>query len=117
MDAVRCAEAAQTGTGGWGYAPVPDTEHEGSVTICLVQGLRAAQNAGIRVDSNVIHDAVDYVRRLQNEDGSFRYALDIDRTSVALTAASMATLNATGEAGTGASPIPGVQLMSTPFSS
>jgi hypothetical protein len=95
--AVALIERTQGHEGGWQYEPRRLLEHEGSVTICLVQALRGAQNAGIRVDSNVIHDAVDYVRRLQNEDGTFRYALDVDRTTVALTAASMATLNATGE--------------------
>ena len=31
--------------------PMRDIRHEGSVTVCLVQALRAARNAGIRVDS------------------------------------------------------------------
>jgi hypothetical protein len=89
-------EASQGVEGGWYYQPVKVADHEGSVTICLVQALRGAHNAGVKVDAAVIHRAVDYVKRLQNPDGSFRYALGIERSSVALTAAAISTLNATG---------------------
>ena len=82
-------------TGGWYYDPVP-TGHEGSMTICMVQALRAAKNAGIRVDPKVIHRAVQYVERSQKPDGSFRYKLGDKRSSVALTAAAVATLEAAG---------------------
>jgi hypothetical protein len=94
--AVQRIEESQGVEGGWHYAPFKTAEHEGSVTICLVQGLRAARNAGLEVESEVIARAVDYVGRLQNPDGSFRYSLGIDRSSVALTAAAISTLNATG---------------------
>lgn len=87
---------SQTQEGGWYYDPVRGLEHEGSVTIALVQAMRAAKNAGLRVDPEVIARAVDYVRRSQNEDGAFRYALGSDEVSVALTAAAISTLNATG---------------------
>ena len=94
--AVTRVEESQGLEGGWYYGPLKSGEHEGSITICLVQGLRAARNAGLRVDGQVIERAVDYVNRLQNADGSFRYSLGIDRSSVALTAAAISTLNATG---------------------
>lgn len=94
--AVRCIESSQGIEGGWYYEPVRGLQHEGSVTICLIQALRAAKDAGIRVDAAVIAKAVDYVERSQKEDGSFRYALGMDKTSVALTAAAISTLNATG---------------------
>jgi hypothetical protein len=61
-----------------------------------VQALRAARNSGVKVDSSVITKAVDYVARSQKPDGSFRYALGNDRSSVALTAAAISTLNAAG---------------------
>lgn len=94
--AVQRIEASQGIEGGWYYSPLRVSEHEGSVTICLVQALRAARNSGIRVDGRVIVRAVDYVKRLQTEEGSFRYALGNDRVTVALTAAAISTLNATG---------------------
>jgi hypothetical protein len=94
--AIDLMEASQTREGGWYYAPVRGIEHEGSVTIALVQAMRAAKNAGLRVDPEVIARAVDYVRRSQTDTGAFRYALGSDEVSVALTAAAIATLNATG---------------------
>jgi hypothetical protein len=45
----------------------------------------------------VIARAVDYVRRCQTPEGSFRYALDLDKTTIALTAAGISTLNFLGE--------------------
>ena len=91
-------ESSQHPDGGWGYEPVPSVQHEGSITITAVQALRAAHNVGFEVDTNVIAKAIDYVARSQNEDGSFRYSLrKEDKSSIALTAASIATLNATGD--------------------
>lgn len=93
----RIEQSQEAETGGFYYDPVP-LGHEGSVTICVVQALRAARNAGIQVDAKVIDRAVDYVRRSQLPDGSFCYALgQRDKTSSALTAAAISTLNATGE--------------------
>jgi hypothetical protein len=93
---VHLIETSQGTEGGWLYEPQPTYDHENSVTVCLVQALRGAHGAGVHVDPNVIARAVDYIRRCQSEDGSFRYALNQNRTSAALTAASIATLNATG---------------------
>lgn len=95
--AVACIENSQGSEGGWEYAPKKLVNHEGSVTICLVQALRGAKDAGLAVDRKVVARALDYVRRSQKEDGSFRYAIGNDRSSVALTAAALATLNAGGE--------------------
>jgi hypothetical protein len=94
--AVERIEKSQGAEGGWGYWPRPTPDHEGSVTICLVQALRAARDAGIQVDAEVIRRAEDYVRRLQTDEGLFRYTLGDKRASVALTAAGIATLNAAG---------------------
>jgi hypothetical protein len=95
--AVERIEACQGAEGGWEYQPVPVPAHEGSVTICLVQALRAARDAGIQVDAEVVRRAEDYVRRLQSKSGLFCYTLGEEkRASVALTAAAIATLNATG---------------------
>jgi hypothetical protein len=95
--AVFRTERSQGLEGGWGYEPVRGLDHEGSVTITLVQGLRAAKDAGIHVEPAVIHKAEEYVQKSQKEDGSFRYRLGDDRSSVALTAAALATLQATGK--------------------
>ncbi len=94
--AISRIEASQGAEGGWYYSPERSLEHEGSVTIALVQALRAARNSGLRVNPAVIKQAVEYVRRSQAEDGSFRYAIGHKETSVALTAAAISTLNATG---------------------
>lgn len=94
--AVAAIERSQGTEGGWYYFPERGLQHEGSVTITLVQALRAARNAGVRVDPGVIERAVRYVERLQDEEGAFRYALGRDETSIALTAAGISTLNAAG---------------------
>lgn len=102
--AVDLIERTQGTRGGWWYDSARSASHEGSVTICLVQALRAARNAGIRVDPAKIALAEGYVRDSQVTDpgpthGLFRYQIGLDRTSVALTAAAISTLNATGEYG------------------
>ncbi|MCZ6597667.1 MAG: terpene cyclase/mutase family protein [Planctomycetota bacterium] len=93
--AVRLIESAQGPEGGWYYDPRP-SGHEGSVTICLVQALRAARNVGVQVDPAGIVRAEDYVLALRNDAGLFRYQLDRNDASVALTAAAIGTLNAAG---------------------
>lgn len=95
---VALMSEIQTEVGGWYYDAKKTSEHEGSITICIIQGLRAARNAGVHVDREIIDKAVQYVRRSQKKsDGSFRYRLNSDKTSFALTAAAVATLNATGD--------------------
>jgi hypothetical protein len=94
--AVGCIERSQSLEGGWYYQPVRGIDHEGSITIALVQALRSAKGAGLRVDPEVIAKAEDYVRRSQAEEGAFRYMIGSDKVSVALTAAAISTLNAAG---------------------
>ena len=95
--AVQLIERSQGAEGGWEYSPTVSAAHEGSVTICYVQALRAARNSGLQVSDQVIARAEDYVLRLQKEDGTFRYTLDDDRrTTIALTAAGITTLNMAG---------------------
>ncbi|MFT7668810.1 MAG: hypothetical protein ACI8X5_001509 [Planctomycetota bacterium] len=95
--AVHLIEATQGHEGGWYYEPVREIQHEGSITIALVQALRAAKGAGIGVDKQVIAKAVDYVRRSQADDGGFRYSLGDGKVTPALTAAAISTLNAAGK--------------------
>ncbi len=94
--AVDCIQKSQGVDGGWWYEPKRAVQHENSITICVVQALRAAHGVGARVDPGTIARALEYVTRTQKPDGSFRYALGDDKSSVALTAAAIATLNATG---------------------
>jgi hypothetical protein len=95
--AVSCiASSQERQTGGWSYDPVP-VAHEGSITICVVQALRACRDAGIQVDKAIIDRAVRYVEKSQKADGSIRYQLGSGNSSVALTAAAAATLQASGQ--------------------
>ena len=97
---VRLIEACQGDTGGWWYDPRKDSEHEGSVTVCMIQALRTARDAGFAVDKGVIDRAVQYMQRSQEPStGRFRYRINDPKTSWALTAAALATLNATGDYG------------------
>ena len=104
---VRRIEGSQGAEGGWYYDPFRTAAHEGSVTVSLVQALRAARNAGLLIDSDVIARAVKYLERSQAQErgadgalprdfGGFRYSLVDHQTSVALTAAGLSTLHATG---------------------
>lgn len=58
--------------GGWRYMPVPQ-DADMSVTICQTMALRAARNAGIKVDKKTIDLAIDYVHRSHGADGGFTY--------------------------------------------
>jgi hypothetical protein len=94
--AVDLIERTQGAEGGWMYEPRLEPDHEGSVTICLVSALRAARDAGLLVRAEVIARAEGYVRASQAESGLFRYTIGSDKTTLALTAAAVATLEATG---------------------
>ncbi len=97
VDAVRLIELSQGNQGGWYYDPHAQN-HEGSVTITMIQALRAARDVGIDVNKSVIDSAVKYVHDSQKQDdGSFRYQINSPESSYALTAAAIATLNSTGD--------------------
>jgi hypothetical protein len=70
--AVRLIEKTQNPEGGWRYQPVP-YDADISVTICQVMALRAARDAGIKVEKKTIDQAIHYVRACQNPDGGFSY--------------------------------------------
>jgi hypothetical protein len=97
--AVACAENSQTMSGGWGYEPTRSQEHEGSVTVTVAQGLRAAHDAGIRVSHDVVARGLGYLRQSQKPDGSFKYSLQQDRSTYALTAAAISSFYLLGEYG------------------
>jgi hypothetical protein len=70
--AIRLILRSQNPEGGWRYQPVP-MDADISVTICQIMALRAARDAGIKVDKVVIDRAIQYVRNCQNPDGGFSY--------------------------------------------
>ena len=70
--AVRLIQKTQNHEGGWRYTPAP-LDADISVTITQVMALRAARDAGIKVEKAVIDKAVKYVESLQNPDGGFNY--------------------------------------------
>jgi hypothetical protein len=89
--AVRLLHRAQNAEGGWRYTPQP-VDADVSVTICQVMALRAARDAGIKVDREVIERAIDYVKRCQNQDGGFSYTLHDGVSQFPRSAAGVATL-------------------------
>jgi hypothetical protein len=96
VKAVKCMESAQTETGGYGYEATPHTFHEGSVTVCVAQALRAARDGGILVSDKVVQNGLRYLRRSQirsdNEsDGGFKYSESHTRHTYALTAAAISS--------------------------
>ncbi len=70
--AVRLIEKCQNREGGWRYQPAP-IDADISVTICQIMALRAARDAGIKVQRDVIDNSIKYVRSCQNPDGGFSY--------------------------------------------
>ena len=70
--AIRLIQKCQNDEGGWRYQPAP-LDADISVTICQIMALRAARDAGIKVEKDVIDKALMYVRRCQNGDGGFSY--------------------------------------------
>jgi hypothetical protein len=70
---IERTQSTQPGNdGGWRYQPVPN-DADISVTICQVMALRAARDAGIKVEKSVVDKAIAYVRACQNPDGGFSY--------------------------------------------
>ncbi|MCC7173154.1 MAG: terpene cyclase/mutase family protein [Planctomycetes bacterium] len=96
--AVLLIESSQSDKGGWFYQP-GDNLDEGSVTITMIQALRAARDVGIDVNKTVIDAAVEYVRKSQRPgDGGFKYQITgVESVTYALTAAAISTLNASGD--------------------
>jgi len=72
--AVQLIARSQSGAGGWLYSPDSNGD-EGSVTVTQIQALRACRNSGITVPIQTIQNAVDYIRKCANPDGSIRYSL------------------------------------------
>ena len=95
---VKLILSCQTKLGGWGYDP-SDPLDEASLTVCCLQALRSAKEAGVHVPKETIDRALEYLRKCATEDGTFRYSLtrSKNRTSYEITAASISTMDAAGE--------------------
>jgi len=70
--AVKLIIDGQNREGGWRYFP-NSRDADISVTICQIMALRSARNAGIAVPKTVVDKCVEYVKKCQERDGSFRY--------------------------------------------
>jgi hypothetical protein len=95
--AVRLIVDSQNIEGGWRYQPV---KHDAdlSVTICQINALRAARNAGLFVPKETVDACIRYVKQSQNPDGGFRYMLQANATSeFPRSAAGVVALQSAGE--------------------
>jgi hypothetical protein len=72
--AVRLIVDTQNAEGGWRYQPVR-RDADLSVTICQINALRAARNAGVFVPKQTVDACIRYFKTSQNLDGGFRYML------------------------------------------
>lgn len=94
--AVKLTIQCQNDQGGWRYQP-QKSDADLSITICQIMGLRAARDAGIHVPDEVRSKCIDYVKKSQNADGSFRYTLGQGGGgSFPLTAAGVVSLYSAG---------------------
>ncbi len=72
--AVRLIVDTQNAEGGWRYQPIR-RDADLSVTVCQINALRAARNAGLFVPKQTVDACIRYVRQSQNPDGGFRYMI------------------------------------------
>jgi hypothetical protein len=94
--AVRLIIDTQNNEGGWRYQPV---RHDAdlSVTICQINALRAARNAGLYVPKETVEACIRYVKQSQNPDGGFRYMLQGGASAFPRSAAGVVALQSAGE--------------------
>ena len=95
--AVQLIIDTQNNEGGWRYQPV---KHDAdlSVTICQINALRAARNAGLYVPRETVAACIRYVKQSQNPDGGFRYMLAGGQSSeFPRSAAGVVALQSAGE--------------------
>jgi hypothetical protein len=94
--AVRLIVDTQNDEGGWRYQPVP-ADADLSVTVCQINALRAARNAGIFVPKETVENCIKYVKQSQNSDGGFRYMLQGGASAFPRSAAGIVALQSAGE--------------------
>jgi hypothetical protein len=89
--AVDLTCKTQNNQGGWRYQP-RKSDADLSITVCQIMGLRGSRDAGIDVPDEVRNKCIEYVKRSQNQDGSFRYTMSGGHTTLAMTAAGVTSL-------------------------
>ena len=94
--AVRLIIDTQNIEGGWRYQPVR-RDADLSVTICQINALRAARNAGLFIPKETVDACIRYVKRSQNPDGGFRYMLQGGASAFPRSAAGVVALQSAGE--------------------
>jgi hypothetical protein len=94
--AVRLIVDCQNVEGGWRYQP-RKADADLSVTICQINALRAARNAGLFVPKETVDACIRYVKRSQNPDGGFRYMLQGGASAFPRSAAGVVALQSAGE--------------------
>jgi hypothetical protein len=78
--------------GGWRYQPMQG-DADISVTVVQVMALRAARNAGFKVDQGTLEHAVAYIRRCQNvPNGGFSYQIPMHMAAPPRSAAATLSL-------------------------
>jgi len=93
--AVALTCKCQNNLGGWRYQPVK-SDADLSITVCQIMGLRAARDAGINVPDDVRAKCIEYVKKSQNANGSFRYTQRGGHSTFAMTAAGVTSLYSAG---------------------
>jgi prenyltransferase beta subunit len=93
--AVRLIVDTQNREGGWRYQPQP-LDADLSVTICQINALRAARNAGIYVPKETVDACIRYVKNSQNPDGGFKYMLQGGASAFPRSAAGIVALQSAG---------------------
>jgi hypothetical protein len=94
--AVRLIIDCQNHEGGWRYQP-QKRDADISVTICQINALRAARNAGLYVPRETVDACLKYVKQCQNPDGGFRYMLPGGPSVFPRSAAGVVALQSAGE--------------------
>lgn len=94
--AVSLTCTTQNAEGGWRYQPKKVATADLSITVCQIMGLRGARDAGLDVPDEVRKACIDYVKKSQNKNGSFRYTLNGGHTTFAMTAAGITSLYSAG---------------------
>jgi hypothetical protein len=94
--AVALTCKTQNHEGGWRYSPQKEPVADLSITVCQIMGLRGARDSGIEVPDDIRAKCIEYVKKSQNPDGSFRYTLQGGHTTFAMTAAGVTSLYSAG---------------------
>ncbi len=93
--AVQLTSRAQTRQGGWYYQPNASNS-EGTLTVTMMQGLRACRDAGIHVPKEIVDLGVRYIELSANSNGSVRYRLTSSEVREGTTCAAVVALWSAG---------------------